>query len=657
MAKPTVLIVDDDREVTQYLSDVFKADGWKVLTEKDGDWALKTFKSRRIDAVILDILIPVLNGFQVAEAIRSDPRGKDVPIVIMSGIYRGTENRKEAIDRYGLLEYLNKPVEGERLRRLLRESLTKRETEAQRSRTAPRKKPSRPSEPGVASPRRERRPVERVAQALPREPVPLKGSLEATPFARLLHELYKLQASGALFMMRDNVKKIIYLECGQAVFVKSNMLRECLGQLLIQQGRLTQAQCDASIKAARTKKKLQGAVLVEMGALSQADLEDALAYQLETKLHEVFSWGRGEYQFKESARLPKSANRCRASCATLIMRGLSEHYEEERLEREAASLLSAFAAPATDPFLRFQQLELPDGGDVVAEGVNGQQTLLRLVEDSKAPRALSLKVVLALYYTGIADLFDRQLQMPPVRSETRRLERFGGGTLPGLEDPSLEEFLAAEGMKLKKLDHFRVLGVTRSATTEDVEMAFDRLAWRYHPDRFVSTAGQIPELAEGVFNRLRAAYLVLRSPFRRESYLQQLSGSASGDEDPDEGAEHEAEKELAAGEEHLGAGRYEKAAWHFRRAVKSDAQSATAHAMLGWAVHKNSPTDHVSNREAQRHLQQALQLDPQFDLAHQYLGFLHLAADELDLARDHFQKAILNNPENRDAAEQLKALS
>ena len=39
MARPTVLIVDDDREVTQYLSDVFKGEGWKVLCEKDGDWA------------------------------------------------------------------------------------------------------------------------------------------------------------------------------------------------------------------------------------------------------------------------------------------------------------------------------------------------------------------------------------------------------------------------------------------------------------------------------------------------------------------------------------------------------------------------------------------------------------------------------------------
>ncbi len=50
LARPTILNVDDDREVTQYLSDVLKGEGWKVLCEKDGDWALKTFKSRRIDA-------------------------------------------------------------------------------------------------------------------------------------------------------------------------------------------------------------------------------------------------------------------------------------------------------------------------------------------------------------------------------------------------------------------------------------------------------------------------------------------------------------------------------------------------------------------------------------------------------------------------------
>lgn len=656
MAKPTVLIVDDDREVTQYLSDVFKSDGWKVLTEKDGDWALKTFKSRRIDAVVLDILIPVLNGFQVAEAIRGDPRGKDLPIIIMSGIYQGAENRKEAIERYGLLEYLNKPVEGERIRRLLRDSLSAKETAQQRHRTGQRKRISRPRQPAVAKVRRDRQPGERVAQALARTPVSLRGSLVDTPFARLLHELYKLQSSGALYLMHDNVKKIVFLEGGQPIFVKSNMVRECLGQILVQQGRLSPDQCDASVATARANKKLQGAVLVEMGVLTAPELQEALASQLESKLLEIFSWEAGEYQFKENARLPKSAVRTRSSCATLIVRGLCEHYRTDRLEREVASSLSAFAAPATDPYLRFQQLELPDGVEPVAEALDGKRTLLRVIEQTPTERTLGQQVVLGLYYAGVVDLFDRPVERPAVRSESRRAELFGAGAVPSPDDPTLEEYLAAELMKLKKLDHFRVLNLSRSATTSDVEVAFDGCAWRYHPDRFGWSRGQVGELAEGVFNRLRAAYLVLRSPFRRESYLEQLSDATGGAQGSGRTSAAEAEKELSVGGEHLDAGRYEKASWHLRRAVDLDEGSAQAHALLAWAVHKDSPMDHVATVEAHRLLERALRLDAELDVAHQFLGHLHLEADEADLARDHFERALRANPDNTDAAEQLKTL-
>src|SRR5262249_6680143 len=111
----TILIVDDDREVQRYLTDLFEAEGWRVIAEKDGDWALKAFEQRPVDAIVLDILIPVVRGFQVAEQVRAHPRGRDVPIVMLTGIYRGAAHRAEAVRRYALLDSLDKPVEGQRL--------------------------------------------------------------------------------------------------------------------------------------------------------------------------------------------------------------------------------------------------------------------------------------------------------------------------------------------------------------------------------------------------------------------------------------------------------------------------------------------------------------------------------------------------------------
>lgn len=655
MARPTILIVDDDREVTQYLSDVLKGEGWKVLCEKDGDWALKTFKSRRIDAVILDILIPVLNGFQVADAIRADPRGKDLPIVIMSGIYRGADNRREAIERYGLLEYLNKPVEGDRVRRLLKEALGKRAA-GQRKPSGPlRKKPLRHTpRPGMATGSRESQTLKPQARVVAREPVALRGSLDQTPFPRLLHELYKLQATGALFMIRGSVKKIVYLNNGQPVFIKSNKLRECLAQLLMDQGRLDNHEAKRTFERSRAEKQLHGQVLVQESLLTTDELAIALGDQLEVKLFEIFGWPTGEFQFKENARIPDVELKLQSSCATTIVRGVARFHTSDQLERALAPSLSTYPAPASDPFLRYQRLDLDPAADPVAEALDGTRTLAQLLDDKRWNRRGALQLVHALYSAGVIDLWDRSLELPPVRSVAQREALFVGENHPRRDDPQLEEHLAADLVKLKKRDHFRVLGVPRSADSSDVEAAFDREAWRFHPDAYLGAPQAVRGLAEGIFNRLRAAYLVLRTPFRREGYLEQL-GRGENEED-DASLLREALRHFEDGQSNLDKGRYEKAAWHLRRAVSLNEHDASYSAYLGWAVHKNGPTDHVASKEARRHLERAIQLDPQLELSHVFFGYLYLAEDEADHARTSFERALQLNPDNAEAAEQLKVL-
>jgi CheY-like chemotaxis protein/tetratricopeptide (TPR) repeat protein len=655
MARPTVLIVDDDREVTQYLSDVLKGEGWKVLCEKDGDWAVKTFKSRRIDAVILDVLIPVLNGFQVADAIRADPRGKDLPIVIMSGIYRGADNRREAIERYGLLEYLNKPVEGDRVRQLLKEVLDKRAAAQRKTSGLVRKKPvRRTSRPGTLP----RPPVVQSltpeARVVAREPVALQGSLDQTPFPRLLHELYKLQATGALFMMRGSVKKIVYLNNGQPVFIKSNKRSECFGQLLVGQGRLTADEAQQTYERSRAQKTLHGQVLVAESMLTADELSAGLGDQLEVKLFEIFSWPTGEFQFKENARIPEVEFKLQSSCATIIVRGVARFHTDEQLERAMAPSGSTYPAPASDPFLRYQRLDLDPASDSVAEALDGSRSLTQLLDDKRWARRRGLELVHALYNAGVIDLWDRSLTLPPCRSATRRQEMFGDDGDLRRDDPQLEEHLAVDLIKLKKRDHFRVLGLSRDADSAAVEAAFDREAWRFHPDAYLGSPQSVRGLAEGVFNRLRAAYLMLRTPFRREGYLEQLG---RGGEDPDDASLlQDARRHYEDGRSNLDKGRYEKAAWHLRRAMALNEHDAVYSAYLGWAVHKNGPTDHVASNEARRHLERAIQLDPQLDTPHLFFGYLHLAEEEPDNARSCFEKALQLNPDNEEATEQLKML-
>lgn len=656
MPRPTLLIVDEDQEVTRYLTDVFKGEGWKVLCEQDGDWALKIIQSRRIDAVVLDTLTPLRSGFELVEAIRSDPRGKDTPMVLMSGVHRGAQSRREAIERHGLLDCLNKPVEGDLVRRLLTEALQERSARQDKSSGPLHRSSSRLLRGSSRSPHQTgAQPLQHEPRVLPRDPVALRGSLDETPFPQLLHELYKLQATGALFMMRGSVKKIVYLNNGQPVFIKSNKLRECLGQLLVEQGRLASDRAEQTYEQSRVAGELHGQVLVRESLLTAQELTTALAEQLEVKLSEIFGWPTGEYQFKENARIPAGELRLQPSCATLMVRGVARFHSGAQLELALAPALSAYPAPASDPFLRYQWLELEPAEESVAQALDGTRSLAELLEDPGWERRQALQLVHALYSAGVIDLWDRALSLPPVRSVARRRDLFGEGRLLR-DDPQLEEHLAVELVKLKKWDHFRVLELDQGANSRQVEAAFDRAAWRVHPDGFVGEPQSVRSLVEGLFNRFRSAYLVLRTPFRREGYTEQLERDAHGEEEDDAYLLQDARRHYEDGLSNLKKGQYERAAWHLRRAVALSDRDASYCAHLGWAVHKNGPTDHVATKEARRHLERAIQLDPELDTPHIFFGHMYLAEDEPDSARACFEKALQLNPDGKEAAAQLKAL-
>jgi two-component system response regulator VanR len=58
-----VLVVDDDRAIQRLLADILTQQGFSVTLERDGEWALKTFEAKDFDLVLLDLLLPGINGY------------------------------------------------------------------------------------------------------------------------------------------------------------------------------------------------------------------------------------------------------------------------------------------------------------------------------------------------------------------------------------------------------------------------------------------------------------------------------------------------------------------------------------------------------------------------------------------------------------------
>jgi DNA-binding response OmpR family regulator len=374
----TILVVEDDREVQRAVSERLEREGWRVICERDGDWALRSFERRQVDAVVLDILLPVVSGLQVAEKIRSLPRGQEVGILMLTGVYRGPRLRAEAIEKYRLIDYLDKPVELERVVELLSFFFSKRDEV--RALSEP------PLAQVDAAQLKEKRQVERAVEKAEASPdADLRGNLRRITFPRLLERLHAQRLTGALFLLRGKLKKIVYVREGRPTYVKSNVLSECLGRVLIRERIITEQECEESVVRMKKEKRQQGAILVEMGVISPHNLEFGLERQLQIKLWDIFSWLEGEYVFRKDVPQPETPITLTLSHMHVVLEGVRRTYEDSRLRALLAPVMTQYLVPADRADVTWPALGLTAAEAGLLAGIDGSATVSEVLGHATPP--------------------------------------------------------------------------------------------------------------------------------------------------------------------------------------------------------------------------------------------------------------------------------
>lgn len=102
-----VLVVDDDPMLVKTLRAYLLRAGYRVEVAKHGLEALQRVKQHKPDIILLDVLMPLLDGFKVARMLKFDKNTKDIPIIVITS--RATENERNLGARVGADEYLTKP--------------------------------------------------------------------------------------------------------------------------------------------------------------------------------------------------------------------------------------------------------------------------------------------------------------------------------------------------------------------------------------------------------------------------------------------------------------------------------------------------------------------------------------------------------------------
>ena len=108
-----ILLVDDSKTELHVLSELLTKRGYKVRTAENGEEALKRLQEDKPDLILMDVVMPGQNGFQLTRAITRDPQFANVPVIICTS--KNQETDRVWGMRQGARDYVVKPVNPEEL--------------------------------------------------------------------------------------------------------------------------------------------------------------------------------------------------------------------------------------------------------------------------------------------------------------------------------------------------------------------------------------------------------------------------------------------------------------------------------------------------------------------------------------------------------------
>ena len=104
--KRKILLVEDDPFLLSMYATKFELEGFEVVSADDGEKGLALALEAKPDIILLDILMPKMNGFEVLQELKADDRTRDIPVILLTNL-----NQKEEVERaleLGAVDYLIK---------------------------------------------------------------------------------------------------------------------------------------------------------------------------------------------------------------------------------------------------------------------------------------------------------------------------------------------------------------------------------------------------------------------------------------------------------------------------------------------------------------------------------------------------------------------
>jgi len=357
-----ILVVDDSPTIRKVVAAILAARAYQPIVAEDGQAALEKLANEAVDLILLDFVMPRMNGYQFCRELRAHPEFKSLPVVLMSA--KGDKIRGQFVQQTGAIDAITKPFDARGLIAVI-EGALKRHGEG-RARPLP-DADAMPEEESIADslppgplnlsgdpalsklesarqfaaaiarlvvpelvklPNLPRSASDRLNEAIVRAITPqsmggfaallrtldvqegkrdvLSGDISVISIAEVLQLLALQRQTGALAVFTRNREITLYVREGNIDFADwSGLGREFfIGRYLIELGSLSTEDLGNVLQNRAGSKKLLGESLVQLGHATNEQVVKALTRQTSELVYEVVRWAEGRFTFGAGVTAP-----------------------------------------------------------------------------------------------------------------------------------------------------------------------------------------------------------------------------------------------------------------------------------------------------------------------------------------------------------------
>jgi CheY-like chemotaxis protein len=372
-----VLVVDDSPTIRKLVGSILARHDYTAILAGDGVAGLERLRQGDVDLILLDLVMPRMDGFAFCREIELDDKLRLIPVVLMSA--KGDAIRAELAQQTTVVDAITKPFDARGLVAVIESALQKTnerrlhspsevvrdddisidEEEMGDSATMPGAEDERGKvETAIANklaavlgpalwvmPEARRKDTAEIASTIRRAlgPTTLEelrplwarfveqsdvhlgfaGNLHVIPLAEVLQVLQLQRQTGTCLITNGQVEMTVSVRDGLIDLARSKGAADefRLGRYLVEEGSISKTQLSELLKSRPAANGLLGEALIGLGLISEADLQRALARQTSELIYEVLRWPNGRFRFTRHASDEQGVLRLGLAVASIVMEG------------------------------------------------------------------------------------------------------------------------------------------------------------------------------------------------------------------------------------------------------------------------------------------------------------------------------------------------